>query len=195
MKKLLILMTLLIAFTSRAQIIPQNNAYVEIPYHGYIKDTENFLDNFVGTWQYQNGNEQFIMTLSKVLHVDFGRYYKDILIGEYKYVNSNGTTIVNTLADINNPNIIPLEHNISGANSLVRLENYKCLECNVGEYRIKTFFDDPGRPYQELALIFRSISSTQIKVRLVRDGRSFNSDPNAPDDLRIPEGNYLMTKI
>jgi len=190
-----ILLSVISAFSCKAQIIPQNNAYVDIPYHAYIKDTENFLDNFVGTWQYQNGNEQFILTLSKVSHFDYGRFYEDILIGEYKYVNSNGVTIVNTLADINNPNIIPLEHNISGANSLVRLENHKCLDCNIGEYRIKSNFYDPDRTYQELALIFRSISPTQIKVRLLRDGVSTSTDPNAPDDLRIPEGNYVMNKI
>jgi hypothetical protein len=192
MKKILITLTILIAFSCKSQIIPQNNAYVEIPNNAYIKDTENFLDNFVGTWHYQNGNEQFTITLAKVLHHDYGSWYEDILIGEYKYIDTNGTTLVNTLSDINTPSI---HHNISGATSLVRLEYPKCPECDMGEYRIKSYFIDPGREYLNLTIVFRSISATQIKVKLYRSGISFTNDPNAPDELRIPAGEYLMNKI
>lgn len=196
MKKTLITLTILIAFSCKSQIIPQNNAYVEIPYNAYIKDTENFLDNFVGTWQYQNGNEQFIIILSKVLHYDFGSYYNDIIIGEYKYIDSNGTTLVNTLSDMNNQNFPgPLYHNISGARSLVRLEFPKCPECNIGEYRIKSYFTDPDRKYQNLAIVFRSVSATQIKIKLYREGMSTTTDPNAPDELRVPAREYFMNKI
>lgn len=192
MKKILITLTILITFSCKSQIIPQNNAYVDIPYNAYIKDTENFLDNFVGTWHYQNGNEQFTITLLKVLHKDYGSYYNDIIIGEYKYIDNNGTTLVNTLSDINTPSI---HHNISGARSLVRLEFPKCPECNIGEYRIKSFFYDPERKYQNLAIVFRSISATQIKVKLYRDGMSSTTDSNAPDEMRIPAGEYIMNKI
>jgi hypothetical protein len=192
MKKILITLTILIAFSCKSQIIPQNNAYVEIPNNAYIKDTQNFLDNFVGTWHYQNGNEQFTITLAKVLHHDYGSWYEDILIGEYKYIDSNSTTLVNTLSDINTPSI---HHNISGATSLVRLEYPKCPECDTGEYRIKSFFYDPDRKYQNIAIVFRSISATQIKIKLYRSGISATNDPNAPDEMRIPEGEYLMNKI
>nr|WP_298392626.1 DUF6705 family protein [Flavobacterium sp.] len=189
-------MTILIAFSCKSQIIPQNNAYVDIPNNAYIKDTENFLDNFVGTWHYQNGNEQFTITLVKVLHHDFGSFYKDIIIGEYKYIDNNGNTLVNTLADINNPSFPgPLYHKIAGARSLIRLEYPKCLECNLDEYRIKSYFTDPDRKYQNLAIVFRSISATQIKIKLYREGMSTTTDPNAPDEMRIPAGEYLMNKI
>jgi hypothetical protein len=196
MKKILITLTILIAFSCKSQIIPQNNAYVNIPNNAYVKDTENFLDNFVGTWQYQNGNEQLILTLSKVLHYDYDSYYIDILIGEYKYIDSNGNTLINTLSDMNNPNSLdPLDHNISGARSLVRLEYPSCPECAIGEYRIKSFFYDPEREYQNLGIVFRSISTNQIKVKLFRDGISATNDPNAPDEMRVPAGDYLMNKI
>jgi hypothetical protein len=192
MKKILIYLTILIAFSCKSQIISQNNAYVDIPNNAYIKDTENFLDNFVGTWHYQNGNEQFTITLNKIIHFKYSSWYEDILIGEYKYIDTNGTTLVNTLSDINIPSI---HHNISGARSLVRLEYPKCPECDMGEYRIKSFFYDPDRKYQNLAIVFRSISATQIKIKLYRSGISAMDDPNAPDEMRIPEGEYLMNKI
>ncbi|MEC4004948.1 DUF6705 family protein [Flavobacterium sp. SUN052] len=192
MKKTLITLTIFIAFSCKSQIIPQNNAYVEIPNNAYIKDTENFLNNFVGTWHYQKGNEQFSITLLKVLHKDYGSYYNDIIIGEYKYIDSNGTTIVNTLSDINIPSI---HHNISGAKSLIRLEYPKCPECNVGEYRIKSFFYDPERKYQNLAIVFRSISATQIKIKLYTEGVSTTTGPNAIDEMRVPAGEYILNKI
>lgn len=196
MKNILFSLAILTAFSCKSQIIPQNNAYVDIPNNAYIKDTENFLDNFVGTWQYQNGNEQFTITLSKVLHHDYGSYYNDIIIGEYKYIDSNGTLLVNTLSDMNSPNFPgPLYHNIAGATSLVRLQYPKCPECDMGEYRIKSDFSDPDREYQSIEIVFRSISTTQIKVKLYRSGFSTTTDLNAPDEMRVPAGEYLMNKI
>jgi hypothetical protein len=198
MRKILIVLIVLTSLSCKSQIIPQNNAYVDIPEGAYIKDTQNFLDNFVGTWQYQNGNEQFTITFAKVLHNNNDSWYEDILIGEYKYVNPNGVTLVNTIADMTNNNFPgPLYHNIVGATSLVRLQYPPCPECNIGEFRIKCYFYDPDREYQNLAIVLRSISPTQISVKVFREEKStfFNNDFDAPDDLRIPAANYTMNKI
>ena len=197
MKKIIILLLTITAFSCKSQIIPQNNAYVDIPQGAYIKDTQNFLDNFVGTWQYQNGNEQFTITFAKELHHKYTSWYEDILYGEYKYIDVNGNTIINTLPNINIYYSSKLYHQIAGATSLVRLQFPSCPECNIGEYRIKCYFDDPDRPYQDLAIILRSVSSTQIKVKLFREGKSIFVDNNydAPDDMRIPAAEYIMNKI
>ena len=198
MKNILLTLITITAFSCKSQIIPQNNAYVNIPQGAYIKDTQNFLDNFVGTWYYQNGNEQFTINFAKEVHYNYDSWYEDILIGEYKYVNSSGVTIINTLADMTIPNFPdPLNHQIDGATSLVRLQYPPCPECNIGEYRIKCIFDDPDRKYQNLAIVLRSISPTQIKVKLFREGRSVFVDNNydAPDDMRIPAAEYIMNKI
>ena len=197
MKNILLTLITITAFSCKSQIIPQNNAYVDIPQGAYIKDTQNFLDNFVGTWQYQNGNEQFTITFAKELHHKYTSWYEDILYGEYKYIDVNGNTIINTLPNINIYYSSKLYHQIAGATSLVRLQFPSCPECNIGEYRIKCYFDDPDRPYQDLAIILRSVSSTQIKVKLFREGKSIFVDNNydAPDDMRIPAAEYTMNKI
>ena len=197
MKNILLTLITITAFSCKSQIIPQNNAYVDIPQGAYIKDTQNFLDNFVGTWQYQNGNEQFTITFAKELHHKYTSWYEDILYGEYKYIDVNGNTIINTLPNINIYYSSKLYHQIAGATSLVRLQFPSCPECNIGEYRIKCYFDDPDRPYQDLAIILRSVSSTQIKVKLFREGKSIFVDNNydAPDDMRIPAAEYIMNKI
>ena len=197
MKNILLTLLTITAFSCKSRIIPQNNAYVDIPQGAYIKDTQNFLDNFVGTWQYQNGNEQFTITFAKELHHKYTSWYEDILYGEYKYIDVNGNTIINTLPNINIYYSSKLYHQIAGATSLVRLQFPSCPECNIGEYRIKCYFDDPDRPYQDLAIILRSVSSTQIKVKLFREGKSIFVDNNydAPDDMRIPAAEYTMNKI
>ena len=51
--------------------------------NNYIKDTENVLNNFVGTWQWTSGASTFTVKLQKVEHwkASNDKYYKvDILI-------------------------------------------------------------------------------------------------------------------
>lgn len=62
----------------------------------YYKDVNNYLDNFVGTWEYVNGNEKFQIILNKVIkyHVltsspPYSNYYEDGIVFKYKkYVNN-----------------------------------------------------------------------------------------------------------
>lgn len=65
----------------------------------YMKDVNNYLNNFVGTWEYVNGNEKFQIILTKVTkyHVLISsppysnyNYYEDGIAYKYKkYVNNN----------------------------------------------------------------------------------------------------------
>ena len=196
MKKIYLIIVLFSLFSCRAQIIPLKNAYVDIPNGAYLKDTDNFLDNFIGTWKYQNGNEQFIIEFKKVLHYNYDTYFKDILVGEYKYIDNSGMIIINTLPNIN-ATIDPLYHKIDGAIFKVQMEYPPCQDCNANEYRVKVSFDDPDRDYIPMALLLRSISSTQIKVKLMPNGkpRMYNKTENDPMDIRVPSGEYLMTRI
>lgn len=63
--------------------------------NNYIKDTENVLNNFVGTWQWTNGTSTFTIKLEKVEHwkMPNDTYYIDMIFGGYKY-NENGTLII-----------------------------------------------------------------------------------------------------
>ena len=62
----------------------------------YYKDVNNYLNNFIGTWEYVNGNEKFQIVLTKVtmFHVVIPNlelnYYKDGIVMIYKkYLNNN----------------------------------------------------------------------------------------------------------
>lgn len=60
----------------------------------YIKDVNNYLDNFTGTWEYVNGNEKFQIILTKVIqfhviHDTTFNYYKDGICIKYKKFYNN----------------------------------------------------------------------------------------------------------
>lgn len=70
----------------------------------YLKDINNYMLPFLGTWSYINGNKEFKITLSKVtkFHVIFSdyniNYYRDgILIQYQKY--ENGVLVYNSLTN------------------------------------------------------------------------------------------------
>ncbi len=67
-----------------------------IPDGAYVKDLNNDLDKFVGTWQYVDGDTELTVVLTKEEQVYNGEYYQDKLKGRYKYIK-DGVEIVNTL--------------------------------------------------------------------------------------------------
>lgn len=83
-------------------VVPLNTPFDDIPDNGYVKDTQNQLNPFQGTWIYQEGSKKVTIKLEKlVYHLDSGRkkYYVDIINGRYKA--ENGSTIV--YDDLNEP--------------------------------------------------------------------------------------------
>lgn len=174
-----------------------NNTHWDYPEPAYLKDTENFLDNFIGTWKYQNGNEQFTIILKKELMHNYKGLYSDILYGEYKYINTIGQLVVNTLDKIDYPYSSKSYHMISDAVLITNNEVPICNNCNLGEFRVKSFFDDPARKGLIGArVIFRYINPTTIKVKILGSkGKVLESATDTQSDqLRVPALEYTMTK-
>jgi len=77
----------------------------------YIKDSEGYFDKFTGTWKYINGNEEFIISISKAEHLEYSNYFADRLCGGYRYVK-DGVVKANRLdvqcANTNNPQSLGL---------------------------------------------------------------------------------------
>lgn len=155
MKKLLIPFCFLLCISTQAQttIIPLYDTNSDLNFNDrsngeYHKDTFNDFNLFEGTWLFTNGNTSLKIVLDKVIkhHVayDDTNYYKDILIGEYQYIE-NGVEKVNTLGSLN-LNIDPYENNISG--SIIRKYNPNisnaCYNCNPGDVQVLLDFEEPG---------------------------------------------------
>jgi hypothetical protein len=74
----------------------------------YIKDINNYLDNFTGTWEYTHGIEKFQIVLTKVIkyHVVMPEinlnFYEDGIVLRYKKFVNN--TLVFESPNYENPN-------------------------------------------------------------------------------------------
>ncbi|PTT71022.1 DUF6705 family protein, partial [Chryseobacterium sp. HMWF001] len=195
MKNTILLILFLGIISCNAQVIPMKADYTEVPDNAYFKDTDNFLDKFVGTWKYQNGNEQLTIILKKEIKHDYHGIYSDVLYGEYKYVNNLGQTLVNTLDKIDFAYTSKSYHNIIGATFITNNELPICTNCNNGEFRVKSTFKDPDiGGLINSRVVFRYIDSTTIKVKVLGSNGRVTNNPNdnLPDQPRVPAMEYTM---
>lgn len=107
MKKIIfILATLFIIFSCKAQhIIPVEEAVNYRNTEGgllgdrdyvYVKDVNNLLDKYVGTWKGTYNNKNYEFKIVKIT-TDDGELKKDLLLMRYKITDSSGTVLANTL--------------------------------------------------------------------------------------------------
>src|SRR5690606_25068277 len=104
----------------------------------YYKDVSGYFDQFIGTWQYQNGSTTYILKLEKKTftknypHVNKTYKYDD-LIGALKVVK-NGVTVYDDLPTLNQNFTDAVKYNISLA---FRVENFDdCYMCTYPEQRL-----------------------------------------------------------
>ena len=173
-----------------------NSNLVPFTSGAYYSDTDFELNKYIGKWKYENGNESFTIVLQKILNQQHNGYSQDILVGEYKYVDATGVTIVNTLPMMDATLSSPLYHKIKGANILYRLQYPKCLECADDEFRVDSNIDDPERDYVSSKIVFRWMSPTQIKVKIYSTGSPLSPAIESPTTIRVPnEIEYVLNKI
>jgi hypothetical protein len=161
MKPINLLFITFIAIAAKGQTIIPLDTYQEIFIHNsgaYYKDTNNLFNTFEGTWQWDNPatNETFIMVLKKEYVDDTAEegYSYDLLVGEYFY-RKNGTVEANTLANINNPNVVGNYHAISGIVILRAHNKPPCPECTPTDKRMLLTLndeDDPDNVIQNIVL-------------------------------------------
>lgn len=101
MKKILILFTLHLILLSCAQIYPLNTN-IDVPNGAYIKDLNNELIPYEGTWKGIWGNKTFFLSLNKVKkymdHKENNPYYKDILAGRFKVLDSSRNILYDNIS-------------------------------------------------------------------------------------------------
>ncbi|MCL8537065.1 DUF6705 family protein [Chryseobacterium gallinarum] len=96
MKNLFLFILFCISISCNAQTYPLRT-YTEVPPNAYIQDTNNELVPYEGTWKGTwNGKTVFIY-LKRIkdyfTHLENKPYYKDILVGKYKILDSNGAIL------------------------------------------------------------------------------------------------------
>ncbi|MCW4468032.1 hypothetical protein OGH69_03565 [Flavobacterium sp. MFBS3-15] len=158
----------------------------------YYKDTENDFDKFTGTWRYQSGNTIFEITLQKkvMYHYSTLGYYSDVLVGEYRYSDSNGIETVNTLTNLQ-ASLEPHQYNVYG-------EYIKDTNLPMAQRRVELHFTDPERDYLYRDIIIKHFAAqggTPERIEITFKGEMSAVPEGAPTELRVPEQNYTLIKV
>lgn len=199
--KIFILMTLFTILTScKAQtIVDIYSSFDSYQPNVYYKDINNKFNAYVGEWQYTNGTTSLKLVFQKRLmyYSNACNCYKDILVGEYQYIENN-VEIVNTLPLLNNSNVDYFEVNsIAGYNTKEYYLPPICSECDELTKRINLNFVDNERKYifnRSYVGFKENFPNDQIIFYLKDEGAVLPFD-DSPKKTRLPEGTYVLTKI
>lgn len=164
----------------------------------YYRDTNNLLNPFEGTYIYTNGTTSFKIVLVKKVQQYNSRYYEDLIIGEYQYIE-NGVERVNTLSQINTVYNNQRVHNIDG-NNIVNNDYriWKCPQCGLDEKRLSAVIRDASTNRYAKITMRRTIESGQqvMKIKISHiTGGSYNTNIGGPPpDFSLLQGEFTLIK-
>jgi len=167
MKNLQILVVLLFAYVScngQSPILPLKGFSGKGEIGAYYKDIDNDLDTFEGTWLYTTDSTSLKMTLIKKTMSYDGRIYQDLLIGEYQYFE-NGVELINTLANLNDPNISDFDHEIEGSYFMTNCYYLPVDDCVEGELRLYTSIVDAITPHFASFMLHKRIINGEEAIK------------------------------
>ena len=173
MKSLFFIVSLMLSFSLKAQILPLNTYYTEIKSGSYLKDLDNILPRYIGTWRANYNGTSIYLTIDNVTKhpSKFGNigFYNDVLFVRYVIKNSNGVIIQSTLNKIiteaNIKSIIPRPDNTIAF-------TYSGGDCGVGSGRIYIEYVDKTRikwsyyPESSLIIAGECPQGSDLKVYL-----------------------------
>ena len=207
----LIAIILLTAISCKAQFVQEtkplysNDNWREIAQENtYYKDFNNDLGRLVGTWKFTSGLETFELSLvfkEKYLTTSYtnAEYEEDMLYGEYKYINSEGIELVNSLGGLQS-STDPYEHLIKG-NYITNINNTELCETCTNDLAVKLHIDDPQRDYIPYRMYIQHIPANSQgnpmeQIRLVIRINDMTIVPEGePTDTRIRLGFYTLNKV
>lgn len=96
-----ILFIFIISMTAcKAQEYPLNSSYMNLPDNSYLKDLNNELSPYVGTYKANFGGNEITLFITQQNHKLFDlkvkKYYQDVLSVAYIVKNSSGNVLQNT---------------------------------------------------------------------------------------------------
>ncbi|MBP6127954.1 DUF6705 family protein [Flavobacterium sp.] len=199
MKTIKIIIIALLSLHCKAQnpVVDVTESELGLPDGYYVKDMNLLLNPFEGTYLYTNGNTTFKIILVKKEQQYNGRYYEDLIIGEYFY--TNGVDTVDTLNEINTVYNDQRSHSIDG-NWVVNnnFRYWKCPTCPANEKRLCCGIKDISTNNYAQITMRRTVEAGQevmkIKISHVM-ARSYNVDTEpVPPDFSLLLGEYTLIK-
>ena len=181
MKNIIILLFLLIMISCKSQspIYTLGQSPINKPTNSYLKDTNNILNKFAGTWIYNQSGKTFTVFLQKLEMTKLINYYVDELNGGYKYVDGSNI-IINTL-------------NNSTQDS--KLSGFTLWEGDSN--KVTLFFYDPERPRMgaRVTLTYSNVNGVEKlhwDLRLTGYRASRDPNMNPATDFRVPTNVVLV---
>lgn len=205
MKKNIIIL-LLFVLKSQAQIVDIDTISCERGYEPnvYYKDVNNILNNFEGTWLYQNGSIVLTIKFRKILNSSNTVNSEDLLIGEYEFIE-NGVVKINTLNYFNTNYSDQTEHSIFG-NCIIlnEIDKMHCGQCLQNLKRVKLMYSDPIKNISGTIIVGKSgvAPNETITLYIFSNPNSYIVDRGLSDiniqknysSSTIPNGWYTLTK-
>ncbi|MDR6405711.1 MULTISPECIES: DUF6705 family protein [Chryseobacterium] len=181
--KILIFILGMFVLSCKAQTIPLNTDLKNRPLNSYLKDLNNELDPYVGTYQANIEGNQITLYITKEDHKFFDlynyKYYQDVLIVRYTVKSSTGSTLQST-QDLNFNTMIDkqLIHSRGTRMGMVVL-SYNGTNCGIGH----------GTIY------LKKINDTQISWRYYAETSETyggKCPQNVDKTIYLPEGENLI---
>lgn len=201
MKKYILILFSLFTLNSFAQQFTVTDIFdysnnVERGANGYYyKDVTGYFNQFVGTWQYQNGTTTYTLQFKKQTfiksypHVNIA-YQKDYLIGALKVVK-NGVLIYNDLPALNQTFAEAVNYKIY---SIVRAENFNnCYMCTYPNQRLNLKYKEPNNDnyaFEDLGFMMHTYTQNGV-VKLRMD---FLDQTSPSDFTNFKDSNSPPTK-
>lgn len=180
----------------------------------YYQDANGYFNPYEGTWVYQNGNEQLTVKLRTTTEINSStNVTRDLIIGEYKYINAAGETVLNTLAEYDVNYGLQSEHTISGSCVFDFNDNFSSgfQDCvtSINGLKLSHSYEDTVSDKVGHGPFFVAIKSqgmnTQMKLMIYTDTRKLVlvNDPELGETYElvstnnsniIPSGFYVLTK-
>ena len=207
-----IIFIILIAFTCRAQtpIIPLFKSGATNIEGAYYKDVDNFYNQFIGTWVFNDGTNYLKVIFKKktMFHVSdsFDNNFVDYLVGEYEY-KVNNITLVNTIANIDINHTAIFNYNLWSIGIVGKSLFPECTSCANNEKRAVMDFQELTTRENSWAANAEFVMRYTIENGVEKINVNFlMKDPagNIPSNLEtddayqgfsLPFGDYTLTKV
>lgn len=199
MKKIIILAFIVLSnINCKAQYITNttDTNYIELPNNCYLKDSNNYLNPYVGEWKYTIGNTTLFIKLRKIINYNNGNYSEDMLIGEYQYIE-NGVEKINTLSNFNANLPDQYFHKIDGKTLKTKLDAPACNDCGNNP-RVSLIYNDPTK-HVAGTMTLGVYDVETIKVYITTSNIRYFQNPDGSLDYEnvgftIPHGWYILEK-
>jgi hypothetical protein len=163
----------------------------------YYKDLNNVLNNFEGTYLYNNGSTYFKMKLLKKIMSKNGTYNcEDMLIGGAEYI-TDGLLIWNTIPLLNTFFDDGFKYKLK-ANSIYTGDDRGCDECGVNEKWLGGYITDPLTD-QSCEIFIRKIihngqEAIKISFHVDISRRVYKEGTTPPPPMNIPFEDMILIK-